>query len=329
MSLTCSVIIRAYNEEKHIGKLLYGLTRQTHTPEEIIVVDSGSTDRTVEIAESFGVKLVTIEKSDFTFGRSLNIGCEAATSEILIIASAHVYPSQSTWIEEMLGPFLDDHVELVYGKQSGCETTKFSEHCIFRSWFPDTSDFDQKPLFCNNANCAVRRSRWEDHRYDEELTGLEDIAWASSLREKNPNMKIVYNAEAEIIHVHDETFKQITNRYFRESLALARIKPEMKMSIYQASSLFFRNTFSDFKEALRTRQFFRQFNSVIAFRAAQFFGAWRARRLKAVDMNQSLHDRLYYPGQAAVRLPNDPAGSASKPSAIKYDMSETGQNKIL
>ena len=326
MKLTCSVIIRALNEDAHIGKLLFGLKQQTHAPEEIILVDSGSTDRTVEIAKSYGVKVVSIDKSDFTFGRSLNLGCRVATGDILLIASAHVFPTQSTWVEEMLSPFLDDTAEIVYGKQSGCETTKFSEHCIFRSWFPDTSDVNQRSLFCNNANCAIRRNTWLKIPYDENLTGLEDIAWAGSLRSKFPDAKIVYNAEAEIVHVHDESFKQITNRYFRESLALAHIKPEMRMHLGDAAHLFVRNTISDFEEAIKAKQFMAHFGSIVSFRAAQFFGAWRARRQKSMDINRALHERLYYPGQKAVRLPDDPAGSRTRPSAIQYDAFRTNQN---
>lgn len=326
MNLTYSVIIRAYNEEAHIGKLLFGLRKQTRPPEEIILVDSGSTDKTVEIAKSFGVKIVSIKKSEFTFGRSLNIGCRAATGDILIIASAHVFPTQSTWVEEMLSPFSDGKVEIVYGKQSGCETTKFSEHCIFRSWFPEASDFDQKSLFCNNANSAIRRSRWLEMPYDENLTGLEDIAWAGALRKANPETKIVYNAEAEVVHVHDESFKQITNRYFRESLALAYIKPEMRMHFGDATHLFFRNVVSDLQEAFKTNQFFAQSGSIVSFRAAQFFGAWKARRQSSLNLNKALHERLYYPGQHAVRLPDDPDGSRSRPSAIKYDGFNSHQN---
>ena len=56
----CSIVIRAYNEEKHIGRLLEGLRHQTLKDVEVILVDSGSTDSTVSIAESYGAKIVHI-----------------------------------------------------------------------------------------------------------------------------------------------------------------------------------------------------------------------------------------------------------------------------
>ena len=85
-----SVIIRCYNEADHIGKLLHGLSQQSMQNFEIILVDSGSTDGTIEIAEEYGVdEIVYIDPEDFSFGRALNYGCEAARGDICVFASAH------------------------------------------------------------------------------------------------------------------------------------------------------------------------------------------------------------------------------------------------
>ena len=70
----CSIIIRAYNEEDHIGRLLTGIMEQTVKEVEIIVVDSGSSDATVAIASRFPTQILSIAPHEFTFGRSLNLG---------------------------------------------------------------------------------------------------------------------------------------------------------------------------------------------------------------------------------------------------------------
>src|SRR5574339_1243044 len=137
--MTCSIVIRAYNQEAHLGRLLEGIRQQTIKDVEIILVDSGSTDETVSIAESFGARVVRIPSAEFTFGRSLNFGVRAATRDLVVIASAHVYPVYPDWLESLLRPFEDEHVALTYGKQRGSENSKYSEHQVFHQWYPDES----------------------------------------------------------------------------------------------------------------------------------------------------------------------------------------------
>lgn len=72
-----SVLIRAYNEERHIARLLTGIRQQRDVNASVILVDSGSTDATVAIAEQFGASVVHIAAEDFTFGRALNVGMHA------------------------------------------------------------------------------------------------------------------------------------------------------------------------------------------------------------------------------------------------------------
>jgi len=126
----CSIVLRAFNEEKHIGRLLSGILEQKMSAIEIILVDSGSTDATLAIASRYPVRVLSITPEEFTFGRSLNIGCSAAQGEFIVLASAHVYPVYSDWLERLLAPFEDEKVALVYGKQRGNKTTRFSEHQI-------------------------------------------------------------------------------------------------------------------------------------------------------------------------------------------------------
>src|ERR1044071_1643857 len=132
--MNCSIIIRAYNEARYIGRLLEGIQQQTIKDVEIILVDSGSTDGTVTVAESFGARVVKIPSNEFTFGRSLNLGIQAATRELIVIASAHVYPVYPDWLESLLHPFEDENVALTYGKQRGPETAQFSERQIYHQW---------------------------------------------------------------------------------------------------------------------------------------------------------------------------------------------------
>ena len=82
--MKCSIVIRSYNEAEHIGRLLLGIGQQTMPPDEVIVVDSGSTDGTPDIARSHGAQVVEIDKREFSFGRALNIGFSRAGGDIVI-----------------------------------------------------------------------------------------------------------------------------------------------------------------------------------------------------------------------------------------------------
>lgn len=295
--MNCSLVVRAYNEARHLPRLLEGVKQQTVQDVEIILVDSGSTDDTVAIAESYGAKIVHIHPAEFTFGRSLNLGLSASTRELVAIASAHVYPVYPDWLERLLEPFGDSSVGLAYGKQRGMETTKYSEHQIFARWFPEVSDARQSHPFCNNANAAIRRSQWRENPYDESLTGLEDLAWAKWLR--NQNRSIAYIAEAEIIHIHNETPGGVRNRYRREAMAFKQIYPEAHFNAYDFIRMTISNIATDIFHAAREGVLFKVFPEIIWFRYNQFLGTYQGYRQSA-EWTWNLRQTFYYPRGMAV-----------------------------
>ena len=289
--MNCSIIIRAYNESQHIGRLLEGVRQQTVKDVEVILVDSGSTDSTVTISESFSAKIVHIPSAEFTFGRSLNLGIKSASRELIVIASAHVYPVYPDWLEKLLEPFQDNQVALAYGKQRGYEGSKYSEHQIFHQWYPETGSHDQITAFCNNANAAIRKSLWEKHNYDESLTGLEDLEWAKWA--KGEKYKIAYVAEAEITHIHNETPRGVYNRYRREAMALRRIYPEAHFNFYDFIRLTLTNILSDLWHAARERVLLKSLTSIFWFRFMQFHGTRIGHRETSLVTPQ-LRETFYY-----------------------------------
>jgi glycosyltransferase involved in cell wall biosynthesis len=292
--MNCSIVIRAYNEAKRIGRLLEGIQHQTARDVEVILVDSGSSDSTVAIAESFGAKIVHIPPQEFTFGRSLNLGIQAALSEFIVIASAHVYPVYPDWLASLLHPFEDHEVALTYGKQRAPESAKFSEQQVFHQWYPDVSKARQETAFCNNANTAIRRSLWQQNSYDETLTGLEDLAWAKRVKEQG--YAIAYVAEAEIIHVHDETPRGVFNRYRREAMAFKRIYPESHFSVYDFLRLTTMNILSDLSHAARERVLWKNIASILWFRFMQFHGTRMGYRESGL-LTPQLRETFYYARQ--------------------------------
>lgn len=297
----CSIIIRAYNEEKHIGKLLSGIDHQTLQEREIILVDSGSTDATLEIASSYDVNIVHIDSTEFTFGRSLNRGIQAARGRFAVIISAHCYPVYPDWLEQLLKPFEDPQVAVSYGKQRGAESNHFSEHQFFKTYFPDISQPNQGQPYTHNANAAIRRSLWEEYPYNEEITGLEDLAWSSWA--KAQGYTIAYVSEAEIVHIHKESFKQVQNRYRREAIAMKQILPESHFSVRNMIGMFIQKSLSDLAQARREKNFWKEMVNILRFRLVQYLGTWQGYRYSG-KIDQKLHRQFYYPpGSLTEKIP--------------------------
>lgn len=309
----CSVLIRCFNEEKNIGRLLRGLKEQTIQNFEVILVDSGSTDATLRIAGQYSVKILHISRNEFSFGRSLNKGCAAARGEFIVLASAHVYPIYNNWLEELLVPFSDPQVALAYGKQRGTDQTKYCEHQVFAQWFPDHSTPKQNNPFCNNANAAIRRCVWQKLPYDETLTGLEDIDWSN--RAMQIGYCIAYAAEAVVAHVHQETPMRIYNRYQREALAYRRIFPHERFGFKDFIKLWLLNLSNDYYHAMRDGALMANLLAIPIFRFMQFWGTYRgSAQIRSLDSR--LKQKFYYPRR--MRRAKAPALMAANGRRIDY-----------
>lgn len=305
-----SVVIRAFNEEKHLGRLLAAIERQSKRKVEVILVDSGSTDRTLDIARKHKTRILRIKPQEFTFGRSLNKGIAAAQGDVVVLASAHVWPMRADWLARLTAAFDDPKVASAYGKQRGTTESQFSEDQHFRKWYPETSDLNQQHGFSNNANSAIRKSIWKQTPFDEELTGLEDLAWSSWAH--SAGYKVAYVAEAGVYHAHNETVDQIVNRHRREAIALRQILPNSRFTLFNFASLFLRTTLSDYAAALRQGRFVRELINIPRFRLLQYWGTYRGYRDPAKPSRQLKQVFYYPPNLLETRRPQEPA-AAYKP----------------
>ena len=292
-----SVVIRTYDESRYLGELLQGLKDQQSDElrQEVIVVDSGSTDGTLDIADSHGARLVHIAKSEFSFGRSLNRGCAAASGEYLVFVSGHCIPASRHWLADLVAPLRSGQVTLTYGRQIGGPESKFSECQHFAKFFPATSRIPQDGFFCNNANAAVQRSAWEQFRFDEEITGLEDLHLARRLTAAGH--RIGYVAEAAVYHHHHESWGTVRRRFERESIALQHIIPEIQMTFLDFLSYFTSAVWLDVRALLRERAApprLRRLPEIVLFRLMQFWGSYRGNH-EHRQLSQRRKEAYFYP----------------------------------
>jgi 2-desacetyl-2-hydroxyethyl bacteriochlorophyllide A dehydrogenase len=245
-----SIIIRTFNEQKHLPTLFDAIDGQTINSVESIVVDSGSFDQTREIAQQRADKLIQISSHDFTFGYSLNIGIEAAKGKYIAIISAHTIPCDKYWLENLIKPLADDRTAMTYGRQLGLACSKFSEVEDFERMFGPEPRFEKEGSYAvNNANSAIKKDLWRDYQFDEKLTGLEDINWARHWM--NLGYRVSYKPEAAIYHVHEESWRQIRHRYYREAVAWRRMGLKQRRNIPAILASEIASTLSDVANAFK------------------------------------------------------------------------------
>lgn len=213
-----SIVIRAFNEERWLPELFQALRQQSYRDFETLVVDSGSVDRTRDIASANGAKLVRLRSEDFTFGYSLNIGIQAACGSFIAIVSAHAIPTDRHWLSRLIAPLRRPGTAMVFGGQRGHAVSKFSEARDFeRVFHSKPMSMDDDHVFVNNANSAIRKDLWEQHRFDEGLPGLEDAEWAKYWIPRG--LEVLYEPSACVYHVHTESWAQVRHRFHREGIA--------------------------------------------------------------------------------------------------------------
>lgn len=288
-----SIVIRTLNEERYLREIFSAIKRQ-ETAEyevEVVLIDSGSTDATLDIATEFGARITFIKKEDFSFGRSLNEGCSFARGKFLVFISGHCIPVDSSWLLNLVSP-LGAGCQYTYGRQVARDSTKFSEIQLFEKFYPIDSKLPQVGFFCNNANAAILRETWEKYKFDEELTGCEDMYLAKQLYLDGG--KIGYVANAPVFHIHDETWRRVRIRYEREAIALQKIMPEVQIYFMDMVLYTFVGIVKDFRAAIRKKVFFKEASSIVMFRFMQYYGSYKGNH-EVRKLSSSMKLKYFYP----------------------------------
>lgn len=296
MKKLVSIIIRTLNEDKYLDDLLRSIKKQETQGFDVqtVIIDSGSVDKTLAIAESHDAAITHIKKNEFTFGRSLNMGSEFSSGDVLVYISGHCIPENNLWLNKLVEPIINGKIDYTYGKQIGRYTTKYSENKIFEKYFPNFSKNPQDDFFCNNANSAISRSSWKKYQFDEAITGLEDIELAKRLFKDGG--KIAYISDATVYHIHDESWSQIKRRYEREAIALQAIMPEIKITIKDTARYIIAAILHDASSAIRDHKLIRELVGIISFRVAQYIGTYKGSNFKS-EISRKRKEAYFYPNK--------------------------------
>jgi glycosyltransferase involved in cell wall biosynthesis len=197
-----SIIIRTFNEEKFLKKTLTKVFAQKESDKEVIVIDSGSTDGTVDIARSFPARVYAIRKEDFSYGSALNLGAKLARGEIVVNLSAHAIPDGDDWLKNLVAPLDDPETAGVHGRELPIEghAGLFERKILFDA-YGDNEIVRKSDPFFSNANSAIPKKLLGKFPFDETLGWAEDQLWASKVQEAG--YKTVYTPDAPVRHSHN------------------------------------------------------------------------------------------------------------------------------
>ncbi|MEY4690174.1 MAG: hypothetical protein RIT19_499 [Verrucomicrobiota bacterium] len=169
-----SIVIRTLDAAETLGTVLAGLDRSGI--DQLIVVDSGSTDGTVDLARHHGAEIVPIRKEDFTYGRALNRGFAAARHDWVLSLSAHTIPADPGFLDSYrraIGRF-PDPVTAAVGPILG----EFDAALSGGITYFEGDDLRRGFGFgAGNPNSLYRRSAWIRRPFDEVIGGGEDLQW--------------------------------------------------------------------------------------------------------------------------------------------------------
>ncbi len=195
-TLPISLIVTVLNEEKTITSLLEAIADQTKLPKEVIIVDGGSSDVTVQLItneiKNFPTRLrITTKKGNRSVGR--NEAVSQSSQEIVACTDAGCIPIP-TWLEKLYDKYLESDAQVVAGYYRGVAKTSFEEAVIpYALVMP--GNLDSKNFLPATRSMLFEREVWEQVAgFDEPLSDNEDYAFAVKLKKKNTAISFAQDA---------------------------------------------------------------------------------------------------------------------------------------
>ena len=217
-----SIIVLTKNGRHHLERLLPTVLAQAgKVSGELIAVDSGSNDGTLELLQRFPVRILQIPPEDFHHARTRNFAARLAQGQTLVLLSQDAIPASENWLESMIANFDDPQVGAVYGRQLPKPGSSLERRHALDAVYGERrlvkdpahrNGLGYRFYHFSDANAAIRRSVWEKTQFPEDLKVFEDLGIAKRILDRG--WKIVYEPQAAAIHSHDHSTLELLKRYF-------------------------------------------------------------------------------------------------------------------
>jgi rhamnosyltransferase len=225
-----SIIIPTKNEEANIGRCLEGVfTQVVDFPFEVVVIDSGSKDRTTDIVSKYPARLLQIGEDQFHHARARNLGAAASAGKYLVFLSGDAFPADNGWLCALLRNFDDAGIAAVYGRQlpkpdATPERVFFMQHRYGTERLVKNINGNGTGKYLlyqfSNVNSAIRREVWHRMPFPEDINAYEDFSFAIQVLRQG--YSIAYEPDAAVFHSHNYTLLRSFQQYFDSGVLYRR-----------------------------------------------------------------------------------------------------------
>jgi rhamnosyltransferase len=222
-----SIIMRSYNEAWALRETLPALQAQDYKNWELIVIDSGSTDGSVELIQQSRPKhFVQILPHEYNPARVMNQGMQLARSDFGIFLNADATPQGNNWLRPLVGALLNARVAAVFGRQiprPDCQAVFAHDYERCFGLNRESANWEH---FFSMASSGIRKDIWSKRGFDTRMQYSEDDEYTRWCRAQGYEM--IYVPGSVVMHSHNYTAAQARKRSFGEARALAAVWPEKR-----------------------------------------------------------------------------------------------------
>lgn len=219
-----SVIIPTLQAESQLPDLLAALGRQTQSPDEILVIDSSSSDHTLALAQAAGCRTEKIARAEFNHGHTRNLAALAARGDILIFMTQDALPADGLFLSELVAPIATGRAAASFARQlpypDATPLARFQRLFQYPPHSPDPTSGVQLKSFCSNSASAVSREAFAQvEGFPAYVLCCEDQILSLKLQQQG--WRVDYVPEAKVFHSHNLSWQATFRRYFDNGAAFA------------------------------------------------------------------------------------------------------------
>ncbi|MDE3083937.1 MAG: glycosyltransferase [Verrucomicrobiota bacterium] len=233
-----SVILRSFNEGWALRDTLAALRAQSHRDIELIAIDSGSTDGSVELIRQAKPRhFIQIQPDDYKPGRVLNQGMHLARGEIGIFLNADATPQGSDWLPPLIRALQDPRTAAAFSRQIPRPDCRAVFACDYERCFGPRRESAKWAHFFSMASSGLRKDIWAMRGFLETMQYSEDDEYTRWCRAQG--YRIAYCPESAVMHSHNYTPRQAYKRSFGEAWALAAVWTASPAAVRRPGKFFF------------------------------------------------------------------------------------------